>query len=182
MLLEATESDYQQVPPGIYDGICIWVIDLGWQDTPYGVKRQLFLNYEIIVDGEHATIGRFFNATLNNDSALAKVLGSWRGKPIKPKDKVDISKVLGHQAQVIVVHNDKGRAVIDNVMPSKSTIVATHALLTEQQCDDLPEWWQAKLADQVREPAKDKPEGMSYAETLAFERERAKKLDDEVPW
>jgi len=178
MKLTATEgSDFEAAPSGIWPARLIWLIDLGIQDTPFGTKPQLFMNFELVANGTHHTIGKFYTASLNEKATLAKDLGSWRNKTIKPGEELDLSKLLGLFCQLQVLENDKGRQSIKAILPKSAMFESLEPLLTEKDYNQLPEFFQQAIDKQLTqaEPPKRKPGGMS---DLALE----KVLDDEVPF
>ena len=172
MKLTATEaSDFEACPEGIHPGKLIWLVDLGMQDTPFGVKHQLFMNFESVVDGTHYTIGKFYTASLNEKATLNKDLSSWRGKTIKPGDEIDLSKLLGMFCQLQVMENEKGRHVIKSILPKQHEFESLEPLLTEKDYDELPEFFQEAIDKQLTptEQPKRMPGGIEN-------------LNDEVPF
>ncbi len=173
MKLTATEaSDYEPCPEGIHPARCIWLIDLGYQDTPFGVKPQLFMNFEVDVDGTSYTIGKFYTASLNEKATLNKDLSSWRGKKIKPGEEIDLSEVLGKFCQLQVMENDKGRHAIVSILPKVKEFDSLEKLLTEKDYDQLPEFFQQAI---------DKQHVMDDAPSPGTAAKLAE-LNDEVPF
>lgn len=177
MKLTATEaSDFEAAPEGLWPARVIWVVDLGLQDGPYGVKPQVFINFEVLADGTHYTLGKFYTASLNEKSVLNKDLSSMRGRKIKPGEEIDLGKVLGAFCQLQVMENDKGRRVVAAVLPKGQQFESLEKPLTEADYEELPEYFQEKIAGQLVETAnptaqpKRQPGGISG------------QLDDEVPF
>lgn len=174
MKLTATEaSEYEACPEGIHPAKLIWLLDLGMQETPFGTKHQIFLNFEALVDGTHYTIGKFYTASLNEKASLAKDLSSWRGKTIKPGDEIDLAKLLGQFCQVQVLENEKGKHVIKSLLPKVTQFESLERLLTEKDAGELPEFFQELLAKQINPPTQPKrlPGGIDNLH-----------IDDEVPF
>lgn len=122
-------QDFEQCPEGMFDAVCVDVIDLGVIDT--GFKNQktgeseekpmVAFAYQVAVvdendkplfqkNGQPFYIRARFNNTLgggNKESNLLKHLENWTGKTIPPKvreEGFDLDLMLGRNAQLVVVH------------------------------------------------------------------------------
>jgi hypothetical protein len=184
--LHVTEaSDYEGCPEGLHLAKIIWVLDLGLQTTPFGVKPQVFINFEVNErqeNGKLFTIGKFYTASLNEKANLTKDLSSLRGKKLQPGEEVDLQKLLGMFCHINVLNNDKGKPQVTAIMPAKGQRFEGEAeILTEEDSLLLPDWFQELLAKAIPpEPVgaaapSRKAGGMS---DLALENE----LNDEVPF
>ena len=183
MKLHVTEaSEYEGCPEGLHLAKLIWVLDLGMQNTPFGIKPQVFLNFEVDErqsNGKHYTIGKFYTASLNEKATLNKDLSSLRGKKLLPGDEVDLQKLLGMFCHINVLNNDKGRPQVTAIMPAKGkTFEGEAEVLTEEDSLLLPEFFQELMAKAIpQEPAAPKriPGGVDnlHLDTI---------LDDEVPF
>ena len=184
MKLQVTEaSDFEGCPEGMHLARIVWLLDLGMQTTPFGVKPQLFMNFEVgglwEAKGKVYTIGKFYTASLNEKANLTKDLSSLRGKKLQPGEEVDLQKLLGMFCYINVLNNDKGKPQVTAVMPAKGQSFEGEVdILTEEDALLLPEWFQEllnKAIPQEPEAPTRKPGGMS---DLALEKE----LNDEVPF
>ena len=91
-------------------------MDLGQQETEFGTKHQCELHFEL----DKATAG-FVEATgnqftvrtqrynlpepghqLNEKSSLHKFLSSWRGKTLTPGDNIELGKLVGVHAHLVL--------------------------------------------------------------------------------
>ena len=184
MKLHVTEaSDYEGCPEGLHLAKLIWVLDLGMQNTPFGIKPQVFINFEVDErqgNGKHYTIGKFYTASLNEKSTLNKDLSSLRGKKLLPGDEVDLQKLLGMFCHINVLNNDKGKPQVTAIMPARSrTFDGEAEVLTEEDSLLLPEFFQELLAKAIPpEPAAEPKRMPGGVDNLHLDNV----LDDEVPF
>ena len=152
-------STYQPAPEGIHSALCVDVIDLGINPTPYGDKAQLRIVFELeskMDDGRPFTQSQKFTASLHPKATLAQFLAKWRGKPIGDNETLDLDKLLGAQATLVISHEQakdgsgKTFAVIDAI--SK----ATKKLTASGEYD--PAAARQRIADyKAKQPATGKP-------------------------
>jgi hypothetical protein len=138
-------GDFQDPPLGLACGLCVDVIDLGEEESPFPDKQgKLKMQHKIQImwqlhseneDGEPAVrtdgrpmrISKFYTLSLNEKANLRQDLDSWRGVPFTDaelKDGFDVEKLIGVQAKlnIITKKNKKGenKVVVDSVLkPSK---------------------------------------------------------------
>jgi len=163
-------GDFKQVPQGTHLAICNMVVDLGLQDSNYGVKHQLYIRWELPQerleyekDGvKHEgpmSIGCFYTASLSEKANLRRDLEGWRGRAFTPEELkgFDVFNVLGVPCQVTVTHNDKGKARVVSVSGWPKGIEkpkAENPLVKfsddEGNLDDLPEWLKEMVLGQVK--------------------------------
>lgn len=111
-----TGGDFQPAPPGLHQAVCCDVVDLGEQETAFGIKRQVRIIWQIKTKnqkGERFQVRQTYTASLNEKSNLRRDLESWRGRPFTPKEiaAFDVEAVLGANCQLQVVQqiSKKGR-------------------------------------------------------------------------
>ena len=130
-----TKTDYEPIPKGSHDAICVTVAGIGKQETAYGEKEQVILTFEIpsIVrewekDGEKQTgraqISRTFTCSLAPKASLRILLETWRDKPFSAEELrgFDLKKLLGVPCSLRIKHKqsqDGSRtyANIDDIDP-----------------------------------------------------------------
>jgi len=125
IIKDSPQFDRELPPPGDTIGVCFEVFNLGLQETPYGIKPQLMIYFEIDVrysagpfQGKRMLIGtRPYTASLSAKSNLRKDLEAWRGKPFNEYELRgwNIKKIKGSAAILSIVHNDKGFADIAGI-------------------------------------------------------------------
>lgn len=99
------ESSYVQPPEGVHSALCVDVIDLGIVDSQFGPKPMVRLNFELeakMDDGKPFTVGKSFTASVNPKANLAKFLSKWRGKAIAEGEEIDLDKLIGANATLIL--------------------------------------------------------------------------------
>lgn len=100
-------SDYKPAPEGIHSALCVDVIDLGLVETAYGEKPKLRLVFELeakMDDGRPFIQTKPFTASLHQKSTLNGFISKWRGRPIGENETVDLDKLLGAQATLVISH------------------------------------------------------------------------------
>ena len=102
---ESGASSWENPKPGLHQAVCVYIDDLGMQQTNYGEKHQLKLVFELDQqrsDGGPIRMGRKYTATLNEKGALRGDLKSWRGADltVEEKNEFNLEKLVGAQAQL----------------------------------------------------------------------------------
>jgi len=128
MLVSETSGSYQLAPVGVYSAVCTRLINMGMQETAYGLKHQIHLAFEIdeMMDandkGEQRPFLMMQNYTLslNEKARLRLDLQAWRGRAFTAEELAgfDLKTVLGKPLQISVVHSADGQyANIGSMMP-----------------------------------------------------------------
>lgn len=110
-------NDYEPIPKGRHEAICVTIAGIGEQETSYGVKNQVIVTWEIpsIVrewtkDGEtkegRAQISRTFTCSLAPKASLRLLLESWRDKEFSQEELqgFDLKKLLGVSCMIKIKH------------------------------------------------------------------------------
>ena len=131
-------SDFEPTPAGLYHTICYGVIDIGtrtkeYQGNEYDAHELVIIweipecRIEVEKDGESLDLPRViskrYTLSLSPKSNLFKDLVTWRGKQFTDKELegFDLSKLLGVNCQLNVIHtkkNDKIYANVGNIVPA----------------------------------------------------------------
>ena len=128
MSLNATAKQKSSVPPmeaGVLPSICYMVVDLGTHADPIfgGKKRKVLIGFEVpsqrievetVIEGRKVlkdlprAISQRYTLSLGEKANLRKDLEAWRGRKFTKEelDGFDLQKVLGHAAQLVVVHKE----------------------------------------------------------------------------
>ena len=171
-LIVSAKMDYTPVEAGTYSAVCIVMADLGTQETSFGTKKQIFVQWELDAerdDGERHTIGRRYTASLSKNAALRKDLDNWRGRPFTKEELEGFSlvQIVGKPCMILVTHTDRDGQVYANVasvakLPKGMAAINPHTEPVAWDMDDrnmedferLPEW----LRDVIKKsPDWDKP-------------------------
>lgn len=106
-------GDFAPHPEGVHSAVCVDVMDLGLVETEFqGVKKMVqklrivFESEEKTADGKLCTVSRRFTASLHPKAKLAEFLGKWRGKPVTPGESIDLTKLVGASATIVVSHSE----------------------------------------------------------------------------
>ena len=164
-------NEFQQVPQGTHLAISNMVIDLGWQESPYGTKHQLYIRWELPQeritfekDGEKhegpMSIGSFYTASLNEKANLRRDLEGWRGRSFTESEleSFNVFNVLGAPCQITVTHNDKGKARVSSVTgwpkglekPKPENPLVKYSPDEPDQYDDLQDWLKEIIQKQIK--------------------------------
>jgi hypothetical protein len=131
-------------PEGLHQGVCVDVVDLGPQETPWGLKPQVRLYWQLDAlrdDGKPHLVSKFYNNSLNQKSTLCAHLEAWRGRKFTDKERegFDLETVLGVNCQIQVVHKlaDDGRvfANVQAIVPLGKGMVKMQAQDYTRVCD-----------------------------------------------
>ena len=156
--------------PGIYHGVCCWLIYLGKQFSliEQDYKDRILIFWQL--PGERIVVGdqerprrvfREFTVSMNTKSNLRKMLEAWRGRPYTDDEAqdVDLSRLLGAGAQVQIMHKPKQngdlKVVVENILPLprgdqlppvETLIFDLDDPATYQAFNNLPEWVQKRVS------------------------------------
>ena len=112
MILQCDNSgQFKPHRPGIFPAVCVDMIDLGVMASEYqGEVRMMhklklvFETEELTEDGRRCTVSRIYSASLHPKAKLAGVLGTWRGRPVVPGERIDLKKLVGACCTLMVSH------------------------------------------------------------------------------
>lgn len=117
---------FDAIPEGVYVATCIWVIDLGDQQSKLyrNIQHKVLIGWElpeekIEINGEQKPrmISNTYTLSLNEKALLRNHLESWRGKAFTEEelDGFDVSKIIGTSCQLQVLHSKSGDKTYVNV-------------------------------------------------------------------
>lgn len=154
----------QQVSAGTHIAVCYRIAMVGTQpDTGYGEREKLIIFWEIPgetieIEGKlkPMSISKIYSlgtsGGMNKKSALRQDLVCWRGRDFNKEELegFELKAILGKGCQVIVEHNEEGRAKVNRVaglpkgMPAPGVTNPLCEYTIEQGkdrvYDALPEW------------------------------------------
>ncbi len=128
-IAKETSAPRDPIPEGMYHAICYAVIDLGTQPPmPNSLykktDRKVMFCFEF--PEERSTDGQYpraatkeFTLSLHEKAGLRKFLVAWRGKQFTADELkgFDLKNVLGVNAMINIVHNDRGYETIASCTP-----------------------------------------------------------------
>ena len=131
LVLQCTDnSNFRPHPPGIYQGVCLDVIDIGLVWTEFQGKRKLVRKLKLVFETEHVgedgkrgIVTKNFTASLYPNAKLTGFLGQWRGRQIVPGDNVDLKKLPGACCTLVLSHQQSlaGRTYVSIDAVSKAS-------------------------------------------------------------
>ncbi|MBW2421253.1 MAG: hypothetical protein JRH19_22110 [Deltaproteobacteria bacterium] len=162
----ASHGSFDPPPTGIHPAVCVWLVDLGTQNTNFGgqssKKEQILIGWELPGqtrrDGKNFVVHKFYNAILSPRAALRQDLEAWRAKPFTPAelDGFDLKNILGVPCTLPISHNEKGSRVfakvgtplpLDRGADTPSATLQTIAYdIKDPIPDSLPDWIRKKIA------------------------------------
>lgn len=120
-------ATYTPCPAGSYLARCIQLIDLGTQTSTYEGEtkhaKKVLVAWEILDDecrrddGQPFILSKRFTQSLHEKAALRKTLAAWRGRDFTPLELrgFELRAVLGQNAFLSVIHNDKDGKTFANI-------------------------------------------------------------------
>jgi hypothetical protein len=113
---ENAGSGFEQPRPGVWQGVCYKVVDIGTQEETYAgeskQQRKFYIFWEIaqlMGDGRPFSVSCKFTLSLHKKSTLRPFLEAWRGKAFSEaelKDGFHLKKLLGAQCLLALVQTD----------------------------------------------------------------------------
>jgi hypothetical protein len=124
---------FKAAPEGVFEAICVDVVDLGIVSSNYGPKHKLKVAWEIeekMEDGRPFIVSQRYTATLGKQSNLRAALTSWRGRGFTEDELRDfeMDTIIGAPCMIVVKHNvndGETYANVSDVLKSKNPIKAT---------------------------------------------------------
>ena len=184
LILTVDEKSFTPCPAGHFKAMCVKAVDLGLQETHFGEKHQVYLQFEtdqLQQDGTPYSIGTTVTASLNAKATLRKLLQGWRGKPFASGEAVDLTqllkKALGKPAKVMVEHeygqNGETYAKLRSLQPSNEAFQIQADCIGNANYLEGPDWLQEKVAKGHQRMKK---------EAQAVQQGHDEVMDDEVPF
>jgi len=122
IIAKSNKGDFTPAPEGLWQAVCVDVVDQGMQASPWGESHRVQIRWQIEGDdpksGKPYMVVRGFRLSLHEKSALRPMLEAWRGKKFTAEelDGFDLEKLIGANCQVQVIHDLKaGGQVYANI-------------------------------------------------------------------
>ena len=118
-ILASRGKPFVPAPEGVWDAVCVDVVDLGVLTSQWGEKHKVKICWELMEkmeDGKHFLVQKQYTLSLHEKSLLHKDLKSWRGKPFEPAELegFDLEKLIGVPCQLVVTQEEKDGAIYGN--------------------------------------------------------------------
>jgi hypothetical protein len=121
IIAKKPESSFESCPEGLYQAVCVDVVDLGLQKTQFGEKHKVEIRWQVDATNEQGRrfeLRKWYTLSLHEKSNLRKDLECWRGRKFTEAELAgfDLENLLKANCQLQVIHNisDEGK-VYDNV-------------------------------------------------------------------
>lgn len=133
MKVTSKGKDFEKCPEGTHQAVCVDVVDLGIVDFEYqgkkGKRRETRFVFAVDVrdddneplldeGGKMYLVFAKFTASLSKNARLGPFLESWIGKSLPDdvrRDGFDLEQLIGRNAQIVVIHAEKGDNVYANI-------------------------------------------------------------------
>jgi hypothetical protein len=105
------ERKYTPAPEGLHQAVCVDLVDLGLEQTPWGEIPRVRLVWQLEIMNEETRkrflVSKKYRPSLHEKATLRKDLECWRGKKFTPDELkgFDLETVLGANAQLQIIHN-----------------------------------------------------------------------------
>jgi hypothetical protein len=157
-------SNFKPHVPGIWQAMCLDVIDLGLVWTEFQGKRKLVRKLKLVFeteavaeDGKRGIVTKNFTASLHPKAKLAEFIGKWRGRPVVPGENVDLKKLPGTSCTLVLSHQQSmaGRTYvsIDAVSKAARKVTPSGAYDPVAMRQRIAEWAARDLASGGQEAA-----------------------------
>src|SRR5262245_18905145 len=107
-----TQKNFTPAPEGLHHAVCVDVIDVGLQDTPWGPKMKVALRWELDLPNPDRNnrpylVTQRYSLSLNEKATLRRLLEAWRGRRFTEAELAgfDLEALLGVNCQLQIVHN-----------------------------------------------------------------------------
>jgi len=142
------ESKYAACPEGLYQAVCVDVIDLGTMVTQWGDKPKVRIVWQ--TEDEDPQTGRryevrgLYTLSLSEKSNLRKHLESWRGRKFTSLELrgFDLENLIGANCQIQIVHaiSDQGKtfANVQAIVPANAKAPKVAAVGYVRERDRAP--------------------------------------------
>lgn len=106
-----TSTPMTPAPEGLYQAVCVDVVDLGIVKSSFGDKHKVAVYWQIDQlneeSGKRFLVTKRYTASLSEKATLRKDLETWRSKKFTKEelDGFDLEVLLGVNCQIQIVHN-----------------------------------------------------------------------------
>jgi len=122
MTLIVKGGSFEPAPAGPSAAVCIDVVDLGTQDTPWGARSRVRLVWSLdkkMKSKKPYIVQKTYGRSLHPKSTLRQDLEAWSGRNISARQiqmGVDLEKLIGRGAFLSIQHNVKDDATYANIV------------------------------------------------------------------
>lgn len=161
------DGDFELCPVGLYDAVCVDVVDLGLETTTWQGKTKSQHKVRIVwLLGKVQSTGKPFQAmkkytlSLSDKATLRADLESWRGKPFTEEELngFDLERLIGAPCRILINHyqgkgDGKTRHGVQSLIKAEGKVNINTAGYVRKK--DRPSTQAAAAPSQEREPGVD---------------------------
>ena len=106
-------GDFELAPAGSVGARAFSIVDIGMQDSQYGLKHQIIITWELpselMADGRPFVISQFFNLSLSEKANLCHCIEGIFGKKMPDEAKMgfDFQSLIDRPCLLNIVHKPK---------------------------------------------------------------------------
>jgi len=131
LIITENPDEYPLCPDGLHSATIVDCVDLGQQESKFGVRHKLSIVFEtqlIDEEGKPFILVKRYTWSLHEKSNLRKDLERFRNQKFtlaELSEGVDMEEYIGMSCNILVVHNEvedgKVYANIESVLPYKNS-------------------------------------------------------------
>lgn len=104
-----TSKEFTPAPEGAHQAVCVDVVDMGVEETPWGKKHKVKLRWQIAEDMENGKpylVSQRYTASLHEKAKLRHDLEAWRGRAFTEAElaQFDLETLIGANCLLNVIH------------------------------------------------------------------------------
>lgn len=126
LIIKEEPKVYPLAPEGLFNAVCVDVVDLGHIETTFGQKHKCSLIFELEEEdetGQRFIVGKRYTVSLNEKASLRKELERWQGRAFTPEELklgVDTEWFIGRSCKLFIAHREtqeRTYANIETILP-----------------------------------------------------------------
>jgi hypothetical protein len=137
LTISENQGEFEDLPEGKHNAVCYRIIDIGTHmelkfgsDTEYEKKHSVVFFWETLdakmEDGRPYGVNRWYKLSLHEKSTLYRDLDTWKGGITNEElAGLDLTKMLGVNCVLNIVHSNKGKARVKAVHRLDDSVVPT---------------------------------------------------------
>ena len=137
LTISENQGSFEELSEGKHNAVCYRIIDIGTHmelkfgsTTEYEKKHTVIFFWETLdekmEDGRPFGVNKWYKLSLHEKSTLYRDLDTWKGGITNEElAGLDLTKMLGVNCVLNIVHNDKGRSKVKAVHRLDDSVVPT---------------------------------------------------------
>jgi hypothetical protein len=130
LVIKEKPKEYPIPDEGIYNAVCVDVVDIGTVETPWGPKEKISIMFELDAEDEKGNrfiVGKRYTKSLNEKSNLRQDIETWRNRNFRNadlQDGYDLESLIGVSCIIFISHNETEKrtyANVKSIMPPEKT-------------------------------------------------------------